>query len=346
MQSVAFVSPTQVRTKGIDYAKTHPCGTGPFKFVKWAPDQYITLERFDDYWQKGKPYLDQIQLFSIADQTTMESAFLSGEINVMALQIGRTMNDMTNKGYNAFAFAAGTEVLMPDNNPDSHFADIRVRQAIEYAIDKKAVCSVLGYGYMEPNNQWANRPNGYWNPDLPWLDYNPAKAKQLLADAGYPNGFKTILNSQDWYKDQTLLYQRFLKEVGIDAEIKMWDSLGYEQLSTTGWKDSLLVEDHPFGPNFAASYRSDWYPWGVRFKSAIQPEGIGDLLDAAMTTADPNTQRDLNYKILKALSDVEAVIPIYSNALGYVVSPKVHNGDWLVGSDWQAWRPDKVWIEK
>jgi len=78
---------------------------------------------------------------------------------------------------------------MDSNHPDSHFHDIKVRQAIAYAIDNTAIAKALGHGFYEPVNQWFPKKNIAYNPDIVGYPYNPAKAKQLLAEAGYPNGF-------------------------------------------------------------------------------------------------------------------------------------------------------------
>ena len=85
--------------------------------------------------------------------------------------------------------------VVDSKNPDSPFADVRVRQALEYAIDKQAICDTIGFGFWTPAYQAAAQGSWAYNPDVVGYPYNPTKAKQLLAEAGYPNGFKTTLGT-------------------------------------------------------------------------------------------------------------------------------------------------------
>ena len=95
---------------------------------------------------------------------------------------------------------------VPDSaNPKSPFADLRVRQAAQYAIDTEAIAKTIFYGEVEPANQWIYKGHWGYNPSVVGYPYNPAKAKQLLAEAGYPNGFKTkLLYRTSPESDQTL----------------------------------------------------------------------------------------------------------------------------------------------
>jgi peptide/nickel transport system substrate-binding protein len=350
-QTMSFVSPTQVREKGIEYAKTHAIGTGPFKFASFQADQYVKFERFNDYWgidsQGNKmPFLDQVWIVQVPDQMTMEAALQSGEYQAMGIQKPITMAKFRDLGYQVYPNAAGTQAILPDNDPTSHFADIRVRQALEYAMDKKGIVAATGFGYNEVNNQFPNIPNSGWNPNLPWKEYDVAKAKQLLTDAGYPNGFKTTLHTHNDYIQITEIIKQQLAKININATINNVDNLVFYQLVSSGWKDSLLVLDNSWEPNFAASWRADFPPYGSLYKSTIIPANAKELIDAATTAATHEAEIQANWAFSKALMDVQALIPIYSDALGYVVAPTVHNGRWSEGMDWQAWRADGTWMEQ
>ena len=157
-----MVSPAAYEKYGRDWLEKHSVGTGPFKFVSWEKDVSMKFERFDDYWQEGKPYLDAFELVVIADPMVAAASFMAGEVDVLADVSPKDARDIEVMGKYGISMssAALSSVLTDYANPDSIFTDIRLRRAIEYAIDKQAICDTIGYGYWEPLNQGA-RP-GCW----------------------------------------------------------------------------------------------------------------------------------------------------------------------------------------
>ena len=116
-------------------------------------------------------------------------------------------------------------------------------------------------------------PHPYFNPDIPMREYNPEKAKQLLAEAGYPNGFNTKLLAQPMTENVALLVQEYLKAININAELQIMDNAAYWESSSQGWQDGIWVTSNSFGPNFAASYRSIYPPYGNLHQSIKIPRG-------------------------------------------------------------------------
>jgi peptide/nickel transport system substrate-binding protein len=349
-QSMLMVSPTQVREKGIDYAKTHPIGTGPFKFVSFEQDQYLKFERNKDYWKKDAqgnqlPYLDYLEFDTFADQTTMEMALRAGVIHAMGLQNGLAMDSMKKNGFTAVGFAGGGAFLMPSAKAGTPFADLRVRQALEYAIDKKAICDATGYGYRIVNNQWVPQTHPAWNPDIPVKAYDPAKAKQLLTDAGFADGFKTTFIIQNLNTDYTLFIQADLKKVGINGDIQTLDNLAWYDAYTNGW-DGLISTSFSVDPNFAGGYKSQFTPFSRFGVSMALPSGLKDAIEAAVSEPDPVKAKKLNQQCQKVIMDNETIVPLFSENYGWIYSPTVHGGDWLAGSAWQYFNPTNVWIEK
>ena len=129
---------------------------------------------------------------------------------------------------------------------DSPFADVRVRQAVEYAIDKKALVDKLILGYGKVCNQYAYPGTWGVNPAVKGYPYDPAKAKKLLAEAGYPSGFKTTLYTPTWgnYIYPPPVIQQYLAQVGIDVQIEPVNQGRHQQLLRGGWK-GLLVQQTP-----------------------------------------------------------------------------------------------------
>ncbi|MCR4393342.1 MAG: ABC transporter substrate-binding protein, partial [Dehalococcoidales bacterium] len=186
-----IVSPTAIQTHDKEWTTTHPVGTGPFRFVSYNRDVSVKYERFDGYWQAGKPYLDGVEFEIVADQMTGLLAFKSGEGQVLPVVQAKDADSLKQEGFTVIIAPASVVDLVPSSaDPKSPLSDLRVRRAIDYAIDKKAIASSLGYGYYEPANQPFVSSVWAYNPEVVGYPYNPAKAKELLKEAGYPNGFK------------------------------------------------------------------------------------------------------------------------------------------------------------
>ncbi len=129
--SDVFVSPTAYNTKGIDWARWNPVGTGPFKFVSFARDVSLKFARFDGYWQKGLPYLDAIEDTVIQDTMTRAASFQTGAGQVISSADVKTAFDLAAKGYDVINQPNGYATLLPDSaNADSPFANPKVRQAV------------------------------------------------------------------------------------------------------------------------------------------------------------------------------------------------------------------------
>lgn len=187
---------TGVAPNGADYCRWNPVGTGPFKIVEWKRDAYIKWVKFNDYWQPGKPYLDSMEMDFVLDSAVRAAAFLSGSVDAEGGVVSQQDADIVTKGYKIETGYDASMVLVPDSaNMASPFSILEVRQAVDYAINRDAITKARGFGYWTPIYQWAV-PNTYsWITNLKPREFNPAKAKELLKAAGYPNGFECSIFS-------------------------------------------------------------------------------------------------------------------------------------------------------
>jgi len=208
----------------------HPVGSGPFAFVRWQPSREIVLQAYNFYYE-GRPFLDQI-VFKISPDKQFEedfTSFLKGELEETVVPSSKGEEIRKNPHHLPYTYL--TKPLLHLlyiglNTQKAPFTDRKVRQAFNYAINRKAiveeirqgVCSVSAKGILPPSMP------GY-DPDLVGYYYNPRRAKQLLAEAGYPGG-KGIPVLELWFssKEDTVrkeleAYQEDLAEVGITVEI-------------------------------------------------------------------------------------------------------------------------------
>jgi len=181
-----------VEKVGDEGFKKAPIGAGPYKFVSFTPGVELVFEAFEQYWRKT-PSVKRLVFKVIPDETTRLAALKGGEIDLvysirgeLAEELQRTPG-LTLKP----VFPPGTQFLyFPEQwDPKSPWHDERVRRAASLAIDRKGInqALTLGYSKLAGNSFVADMFEYYWQPPAPV--YDPAKAKQLLAEAGYPNGF-------------------------------------------------------------------------------------------------------------------------------------------------------------
>jgi ABC-type transport system substrate-binding protein len=346
-QQCFIVSPTNVQKNGLDYARKNPVGTGPFKFAGFSLDEYAKYVKFDGYWQKGKPYLNGFQYLFIKDPLTQQMTLKSGGAEILGLLDGSVLADLQKVGFVSAAFASGTDYLTPDTkNPDSLFSNIKVRQALEYAIDKETIVKGLGYGFWYANDQLPPPQHAFHATLSNSPTYDAKKAKQLLVEAGYPNGFKIWMSPpRASYKDETQAVAGYLGQVGIQVDAQIIDNTKFFDYSQGGWKGGLLIQGAGMSPNFAYSFNSLMGPNSIYNKSVNVPQSILDLTLQALVAKDYATQLDLNKKLAQAIAADETVICLLSSARGFAVNPIIHDAGLMTGGSWTGWYPENTWMD-
>ena len=188
--NLAILSPTQAKKLGKKYAQ-NPAGTGPFKLESWAPGEKVVLARNEEYWGK-KAYLDKVVFKVVPEDATRVMLLLSGEADVIAsvptvlldkLQQSKDVKVVREKGFRT--------IYIGLNNKVKPFDDIRVRKAVSHAIHPEAIVQgvLKGVGTLGGSFESPAIPGAVQG--LKPYPYDPARAKKLLAEAGYPNGFTT-----------------------------------------------------------------------------------------------------------------------------------------------------------
>jgi len=325
--------------------KAHPIGTGPFTFLSFEKDVSLKFRKNPSYWQAGKPYLDGIDMLTVKETLTQQATMQSGEGDILYAQTGKIVDDMKKKGFVINAAYGGTDFLIFDTaNADSQFANVKARQAVEYAIDKQAMVDAQGYGYLVKNNQMSPPDNPGFYDKLPSRDYNPAKAKQLLAEAGYPNGLSIKIITVG-AEPKVLAIQQYLKAVGIDATLESVDNAKFWDYNMKGWK-AVIDTGFAVGPNFPAWVKQYFPPTGTFDISCKLPASVLNGLDAALKEADPVKAKALSNAMIQAIYDDCPYIPIYSNARGFIISKKVHDTGIFSFVDFSLWSPELAWLSK
>ena len=349
-----MISPTSFEKNGIEWARYHPVGTGPFKFVSYTRDVNIVYEKNPDYWQEGRPYLDGIVYDVIPDLTTASMAFKSGKVHeVSGLPPGAISADLRDSGYNYVTtdhLVNTIDTIFPSSgNPNSPFADKRVREAVEYAIDKEALINAVGFGFLKAAYQLAPAGHKAYQQELQARTYNPEKAKQLLAEAGYPNGFSTRIlpNPSVISKDTGVAIQNYLDAVGIKASVDFIDFGQWAEMAfTSGW-DGLLLDKTGLFPGMTKglSFYFSGAP-GSQFTAGLKfPDEYYQALNEALSTTYPEV--DKVKRVLKILYDEVIAIPYAETPMWAFLYPGVHESPEDLKFDIPPYTfSNNVWMEK
>lgn len=187
---------------GAEVFAQKPVGTGPYKFVEWVKDSHITLEANDAYW-RGAPKIKRATFRHVPDAATRVAQLLSGEVDLVH-KIAPSNADRvrSSPGLALASVRTMTAMFVGMNSFVKPFDDVRVRRAMNYAVNwDEIIKTVLGGFAFRNASSIGALTNGH-DPNLKPYAYDPAKAKQLLAEAGYPNGFETTLNGPIGYYNQ------------------------------------------------------------------------------------------------------------------------------------------------
>ena len=256
-----FIYAKKYLDSDIHYYKSHTVGTGPFKMKNYVRGSYIELERNPDYWKEGLPYLDSIKYFIITDTSARAKALRSGRVDV-------ELRNLPPSEVDGIKAQLGDEVVVANvqnisnwgvtiNAEKKPFDDERVRQALSLALDRYDMAKTVGPltgldtvgGLMHPASKWALSPEELQEMPGYRKDYeaNLREAKRLLAEAGYPNGFDTVLTNRNVklpYIDLAVYIISAWKKIGVEAEHKLEESATWSKSRVT--RDFELLLD-PYG---------------------------------------------------------------------------------------------------
>ena len=183
---------------GYDWCLQNPVGTGPYILNEWVNDEYKTYTRSENYWNTdATTYFDDLRIVVIGDEAAAQNSLMAGEIDAYHGFSDASQATMMNMGgYSRFINKLGFAdyvVYFASDVEGSPISDVRVRQAICYAIDSQTMSNALGFGMTMANNQYAIQGTKFYNDEIQGYPYNPEKAKQLLEEAGYADGFTTTI---------------------------------------------------------------------------------------------------------------------------------------------------------
>jgi peptide/nickel transport system substrate-binding protein len=326
------------------WMRSNPVGTGPFKLASYQPNVSVKGTRFDGYWQQGKPYLDSVEIYLVSDPMTRAQSLQAKEMDVDAGNISKIEADLKAQGYPVFMSYLSISCLVPDSaTATSPLGNLKVRQAIDYAIDRDAIVKSLGFGFTSSLYQFAIPGSSVYISDLAPRVYNPDKAKQLLAEAGFPNGFKTkILGSTSTTnKDAMTAVQNYLGKIGISVDLNMIDHPTYTDQTRKGWEgfaaaSKLVSANMNFA--FSVSFMPPAQP------SMAKPEDYQALNKAAASAKDYDPA--LTKKVVQYMYDNALINCLYADPRVDITQAYVKDPGFFSESGALNWEPQDAWLNK
>ncbi|MEK3733551.1 MULTISPECIES: ABC transporter substrate-binding protein [unclassified Paenibacillus] len=280
-------------------------GTGPFKLVRYEPQQYIDLVKNESYYEEGKPYLDEARLMIIPNATTLLANLQSGTVHIGGIT-GAQLPQVEQLSHLKTQGAANNSVqLMAMNNDREPLNDVRVRQAIALAVNKQDVIDGATWGFGTPLGSHLPPLSSYFVDTLDVLPYNVDQAKELLAEAGYVDGLKLTLSLPEGYDTHINAGQIIadqLSRVGIELEIEIVEWGTWLEDIYAGRNYDLTVISHTgrLDPHaFLSRYLSDS---SENYFNYVNEEVDQALLEAAVTS-DVQKREELYSFIQQTLAE-------------------------------------------
>jgi peptide/nickel transport system substrate-binding protein len=309
---------------GADGFKKHPIGLGPYKFVSMKPGIELVMEANEDYWRKV-PSVKRLVFQSIPEATTRLAALTRGEVDVAYLLEGQLGESIRNDPKLKLVFSGGIATFFLEFfdmwDPKSPFADQRVRKAASLAIDRKALSDADTLGASQPNGNIVLRRFEYALPIDP-DPYDPAQAKKLLAEAGYPTGFDAgDLTPGPPYFATGEAIGGYLGAVGIKTRLRTMERAAFSAALTSKKLKGLCFCGTAIYGN-ASTRMSEVVPSGGMVAYGGYPD-IDELYKRQLGETDPAKREAMLHQIQKTLHERTRFAPIFDYFWPSGIGPRV-----------------------
>lgn len=332
-----IVPPEYTRENGADHLASNPVGTGPYKFVEWTRDERILLTANEDYW-RGTPKIKDVVFRVIPESSTRIAELQTGSVDIIVNVPPHQADTLEGQEDTYVSRAPSTRVIFVGmvTTEDGPLADKRVRQALNYGVDVEAIIDnvLMGNGVPLQGQPVAEMSLGF-NSDVDSYDYDPQRARELLAEAGYSDGLSLSMDSPSGRylmdKEAAQAVAGQLEEIGVDIELNIqeWgvyvEKIMSRQLSglfLLGWGNTTFDADATVYPFFRTGQTFCYYE---------DPE-MDEMLDLARETMDMELREERFNEVMAVLSEEAPWLYLHQQMDVYGVSSRL---------EWTA-RPDEL----
>ena len=344
--------------------RSHPIGTGPFKFVEFKPNESIKLTRNPDYWKAGRPYLDGIEYTIIKEIATRNLAFFAGKFDVTSPYgvTVPTLKDFASQAPDGICEVTATNVnrTMIINSSAPPFDNRDLRRAMALSLDRKAFIDIITDGRGDVGAAMLPPPEGVWGmpPDLlqklpgydPDVAKNRAEGRKIMQTLGYgpDNRLQVKLSTRNIpaYRDPAVILLSQLREIYIDAEL--------EPVDTVQWYPKVMRKDFTVGLSVTEAGVDDPdqqfyenYVCGAErnYTGYCSPE-LDKMVDRQSMEPDQEKRKKLVWEIETRLAEDGARPVIFYPRGGTCRQPWVKGLTIMVNSIYNGWRFEDLWLDR
>src|SRR5689334_12456753 len=309
LQNVARAGSVIYPREAVEAMKSAPIGTGPFRFEEWVRGDRIVLVRNPDYYEKGLPKLDRVTYRFITDPNAVLAALKAGDVDVSLFGLGpeHVQDVQKDPRFQVIVGDTTNDVILAMNNSRKPYTDVRVRHAMTHGINKQDVLKGAMFGMGKVLGTNVDPLNPYFVDMSNAMPYDPAKAKKLLAEAGYPNGFETVLKVSPQYyytvRSGEIIADN-LKKIGVNVRI--------EQIEWGQWLSRVFRE-----ADYDLTIIGHAEAWDIKnyadpkYYFRYDSPKFQELFAKSETTVDDKARRDLYLQMQKLMVEDAPVVWLF-----------------------------------
>jgi peptide/nickel transport system substrate-binding protein len=359
-RSMWIVAPEAVQQFGDLKKPEHAIGTGPFLLERYEPNVKTVFKRNPEYFRKDQPHVDGVEWLVLDDESTGLAMYRTGQIDcgpapwwsVRQEDLETLKKSHPRLVYEDFQSNVAGVIRMRTDQPP--FNDARVRRAVSHAIDRQGIIEAVSLrGQPSPAippglAEWS-LPIDQLGAGAKYYQHNPQEARRLLTEAGYPKGFKTPLTASTGYSraviDAVQLIQQYLKNVGIEVELKLQEYGAYMATTVLGKYEGMV-----YGPGAIA-----WEPDGPLYRlyapdsptngSHVNDPTLTAMLKEQRRTKDLETRKKIVFDIQRYVAEQQYYVYINSSVFTGTWQPYVKNYAPNLTFDYGS-RVAALWLEK
>ena len=311
--------------EAVETLKSTPVGTGPFLLQEWVRGDRIVLKKNPEYHVKGLPRLDRVVIRFIGDPNAVQAALKAGDIDASVFGLGpEHVADMKkDPRFQVLVGDTTNDIILAMNNSRKPYTDVRVRRAITHAINKPDLLKGVVFGMGKILGSNVDPLNPYYVDMAGAMPHDPARAKKLLADAGYPNGFDSVLKVSPQYyytvRNGEIIVDQ-LRKVGVNVKI--------EQIEWSNWLSRVFREaDYDLTIiGHAESWDAANYA-NPKYYFRYDSKNFQDVFRKSEVTLEDKARRELYAQLQKIMAEEAPVVWLYMNPR-IVVAKKGLQGFW------------------
>jgi len=329
----AMVSPAALDNPDLDLK---PVGAGPYRVTEYVPDDRIVFEKFEDYWDPAYGGPDRVEWSIMADEVTRLNALRGGQVDAILLGASQ-QEDAERDGFLVESRPMLSYQVVYINRGHEHLSKREVRQALSHAVDREAFVENVLFGAGAPTVQ--DFPEGYYahNPDYPadFYDYDPEKAKQLLAEAGVPDGFEIemLVPNLSVYQLGGQVVQQWWGEIGVKVNLRQIDAASSGDLMfAQDASDTMIAQ---FGGRSDPQITMDiqYTPDGFLNAGDHTTDRYMELSEAAKAALEPEARAEALRAMAGEVVEQAFTIPLAHDYSINAMTDKVHGFNLLAGGE-------------